>query len=129
MVGAERPRMPKGKPLQWRARALGLLQHQDRKACEAQFTGEEQADRAGAGDHDIIVQRQVPLEPWRRRISEFVRVITTRLRTELIFCQSLILVEATPTTTSIAATTVRLAGRPNSPDSSPIIAGPIRDPA
>ena len=99
------------------------------KAREAQFTGEEQADRAGAGDHDIIDQRQVPLEPWRRRISEFGASSRRVFAPNSFFCQSLILVEATPTTTSIAATTVRLAGRPNSPDSSPIIAGPTRDPA
>jgi len=78
MVGAERPRMPKG------SRFRG---ERGSSACssEAQFTGEEQADRAGAGDHDIMDQRQIPLEPWRRRISEFARVITTRLRTEFSF--------------------------------------------
>jgi hypothetical protein len=66
------------------ATAPSTPEHTQPQACEEQFTGEEQADRAGAGDHDVIDQKQIPLEPWRR-ISEFARVITARLRAEFSF--------------------------------------------
>lgn len=45
---------PEWKPLQRRARILCLLQHQHREIGKAQLTGEKQADRAGAGNDDII---------------------------------------------------------------------------
>ena len=38
------------------ATAPSTPEHTQPQACEEQFTGEEQADRAGAGDHDIIDQ-------------------------------------------------------------------------
>ncbi len=44
-------------PLQRRARVLGLLQHQHREPCEAQLARQQQADRTGAGNHDIIQQK------------------------------------------------------------------------
>jgi hypothetical protein len=50
--------------------------------CEAQFTGEEQADRAGAGDHDIIDQDNFLSS---RGAVEYRNSRTTRLRTEFSF--------------------------------------------
>jgi hypothetical protein len=46
------------KPLQGRVRVFGLLKRQHRKACEAQLTGEKQADRSRPGDYDIIDQNE-----------------------------------------------------------------------
>jgi hypothetical protein len=66
------------------ATAPSTPEHTQPQACEAQFTGEEQANRAAGGDHEVIDQRQIPLEQWRR-ISEFSPVITTRLRAEFSF--------------------------------------------
>jgi hypothetical protein len=71
------------KPLQGRARVLGLLQHDHREPREAQFAGEKQADRSGAGDYDIMEQDKFLWVTAPRRILEFARVIRCpRFRSE-----------------------------------------------
>ena len=57
MRGRRKAAHAERKPLQGRVRVFGLLQHQHREVCEAQLTGEKQADRAGAGNHDVIEYR------------------------------------------------------------------------
>ncbi|WP_167595118.1 hypothetical protein [Collimonas pratensis] len=36
-----------------------MFQHQHRDLCEPELTGKKQADRAGAGNHDVINHRKI----------------------------------------------------------------------
>ena len=38
-----------------------MLQHEHGNVCEAKLTGEEQADRAGTGDYDVVDHEDSPL--------------------------------------------------------------------